>query len=159
MVWRSVGIALVVACAKERAPARPIESAPVLTTPPDAGCAKVGLWERCNLEDRLVRAGLVITLEDSLFRSDLFSIPGLRYKVGAGEDRLDLFVFASSQARERETSVLDSVAVSRRGERRAYAVPPMLVTSNNIAAVVTTMNERARERMALALSAGLPPKR
>jgi hypothetical protein len=131
--------------------------APAVTTA--SGCRLSGTWQECSVEDRLVHAGLVTKKQDTPVSSDLFSVTGIAYDVGAGEDEIQVFLYDSEAARRADTDRLDSAAVSPRGERRGYKVPPMLVTSNNLAALVFTLNPRSQERMANALSAGLPQPR
>lgn len=137
----------------------------VATTPaiatnavPDTGCPKTGSWRLCSVEDRLTRAGLVIERIPEPATHDFLSIEGVRFKVGAGEDEVQVFVYPTPEARIRDTGHLDSVTVSPRGDRRSYKVPPLLVTSANLAAIVFTLNERTSERISLALSAGLPQR-
>ena len=156
------------ACAGEKAP--PADSAgagqPASSTPPaprasaatsaDTTCHKEGLWTRCAVEDRLVRAGLVVKTSDVPARYPFLAVTGTTYGVGAGDDEVHVFLYANAAARRADTDRLDSAAVSPRGQRVSYKVPPLLVTSDNLAALVFTLNERTSERIALALSAGLP---
>jgi hypothetical protein len=79
------------------------------------------------------------------------------FGIGAGEDRIELFLWPSEDARRSALTGVDSVTVSPAGARRSYRVPPLLVTSRNLAAVIFTDNPRTSERLSLALSAGLPP--
>ena len=80
-----------------------------------------------------------------------------RYRLGAGDDELLVFVYASAAARRLVTDGLDSLSVAPKGTRGRYRVAPLLVTSNNLAAIVLSANGRQLERVSLALSAGLPP--
>lgn len=130
------------------------------STPPASGCRKEGLWTWCSIEDRMQAAGVILTREDAPPASDLFKGDGRAYKVGAGDDALHVYVYPTSEARRGDTDALDSATVSPKGTTRAYKVMPLLVTSHNLAALVFTLNERTSERLANALSAGLPqPKR
>ncbi len=155
---------LLVACRSEPPPRATdtVGSAPVVldtSVAADTGCRKVGLWQWCSVLDRLERAGVVLTPVVDAEPNDLFRGERRTFAVGAGEDRLDLWMYPSVAARIADTEQLDSATVSPRGERRAWRVPPLLVTSNNLAALVITMNERTSERLSLALSAGLPQPR
>jgi hypothetical protein len=133
--------------------------APSATAAPDTGCPKFGAWRSCSVEDRLTRAGLVIDKKDEAIRYPFFSVAGTAYGLGGGEDELQVFVYETTAQRTADTERLDSArAAPRDGERPAYRVPPLLVTSNNLAALVFTINERTSERLSLALSAGLPPR-
>lgn len=104
----------------------------------------------------MVHAGLVTTKQDVPVTSDLFSVAGAGYDVGAGDDEVQVFLYETEAARRADTDRLDSAAVAPKGEQRGYKVPPLLVTSNNLAALVFTLNPRSQERIANALSAGLP---
>ena len=127
---------------------------------PGDGCLKEGLWQWCSVLDRLERAGVVLTPRDSVPPNDLLHGQRRSFTVGAGEDELHVFLYTSDAERRQDTGAIDSATVSPKGERRAYRMRPLLVTSNNLAALVFTMNERTSERLSLALSAGLPqPKR
>lgn len=128
------------------------------TTVADTGCPKTGDWQLCSVEDRLTRAGLVIEKLSEPAERDFFAIPGTRFRLGAGEDEVEVFVYESASARKSDTEKLDSARVSPKGESRNYRVQPLLVTSANLAALIFTMNERTSERVSLALSAGLPQR-
>lgn len=142
-----------------RPSAAPDSSLAAAGAPADSGCRKEGLWAPCSVEDRLEAAGLVIERKPEPASYDFLSVPGTAYKVGAGDDELQVFLYPTEAARRTDTDRLDSATVSPRGTRRSYRVPPLLVTSNNLAAIVFTQNERSQERMSLALSAGLPQPR
>lgn len=124
----------------------------------DTSCRKVGLWTPCAVEDRLVHAGLVVNKLTAPSRYPFFSVAGIAFTIGAKSDQVEVFIYPSQTARERDTNALDSLNAAPKGQRYAYRVQPLLVTSNNLAALVFTLNERSQERMSLALSAGLPPR-
>lgn len=128
------------------------------TAVPDTGCPKTGHWRLCSVEDRLTRAGLVIERLPQPVSHDFLHVEGVRLRVGATEDEVQVFVYPTPEARIQDTGQLDSASVSPRGDRRSYPVPPLLVTSANLAAIVFTLNERTSERISLALSAGLPQR-
>lgn len=125
---------------------------------PGAGCLKEGEWTPCSVEDRLERAGLVFEVRDSAVTHSFFRVPGLAYRVGGRDDEVQVFLYPSTAERRRDTEALDSATVSPRGERVTWPAPPTLVTSNNLAAVILSLNERTIERLALALGAGLPQR-
>lgn len=153
-----------VACGRQAGDDRPSDtSAPAppaiaTTAVPDTGCPKTGNWRLCSVEDRLTRAGLVIERLPEPATHDFLHVEGVRFRVGAGEDEVQVFVYPTPDARIRDTEKLDSASVSPPGDRRSYRVPPLLVTSANLAAIVFTLNERTSERISLALSAGLPQR-
>lgn len=122
----------------------------------DAGgeCPETGLWRECSLEKRLERAGFVAARREAEVRHPFLDIPGRSY-VLAG-DELQVFIYPSAEARERDLSDLDSATVSPPGESVDWAAPPTLIVSNNLAAILIGGTSRQVERVQLALTAGLP---
>jgi hypothetical protein len=157
-----VGVVAVVACARDKAPAArdSTSNATVATQQPvgagaDTSCPKSGAWRACNVLDRLEHAGLVLTKEDAPARIPMFSVEGQTYKTT--QSTIHVFLYGDEAARRSDTDRLDSAAVAPRGGSYTWSDPAVLVTSNNLAAVVVSPNERQSERIVLALSAGLPP--
>ena len=118
------------------------------------GCPETGLWQQCNVEKRLERAGLVATPMPDTARKDFMAVPGLRYDVGRGE--LQVYLYADSVARRRDTDRLDPERAAPPGQGGGWNTRARLITSNNLAAVLLTTNETLAERVGLALGAGLP---
>lgn len=157
-----VGLVLVAACARDKAPAArdSTSGATVATqqtggTSADTSCPKSGAWQPCNVLDRLEHAGLVLTKADAPARIPMFSIEGQTYRTT--QSTIHVFLYADEAARRQDSDRLDSLAVAPRGGSYTWSDPAVLVTSNNLAAVVVSPNERQTERIVLALSAGLPP--
>lgn len=121
-----------------------------------AACPMEGLWTPCAIEDRLVHAGVVLEKQPEPAKYPFFSVPGVRYHVGSADHQLLVFVYPSAQAREQDTAALDSATAAPPGTPVSWPEPPTLVVSNNLAAVILSLNDRTVERLALALSAGLP---
>ena len=119
-----------------------------------AGCRLAGAWQRCSVVESIERAGYRLELlRDSLVRDGL-DVRGAAYRVGSAE--LQLFVFADSTAAARAAARVDAddaEAAETRGIRR----PPAVIRSNNLVALLFDNNDRLRERIRLALAAGLPP--
>lgn len=158
------GVALVAACGGEPAQgtdttaARPAPAAVADSTVAQegsgGGCPEWGRWQRCSVEQRLERAGVVLTPRAEPVRHAFLSAPGIVYENARVE--LQVFLYPSAAERGRETSALDSVAVAPAGQRIVWRWPATLVTSDNLAAIILSLNERSVERIALALGAGLP---
>ena len=119
-----------------------------------AQCPTWGLWQPCNVEERLYRAGLEITKEERPVRHDFLHVPGIVYKTARSE--VQVFIYPSAAERARDTDVLDTTAVAPPGKRVIWPLPATLVVSNNLAAIILSLNGRQSERIALALGAGLP---
>lgn len=130
----------------------PTQSAPAT----DDGCPKEGDWALCSVEDRLLHAGLVVERREEPVRHDFLSVAGIAYKVGGRDDEVQVFIYPTSAERKRESDALDSATASPKGRRVSWGAPPTLVTSNNLVAIILSLNDRTVERLALALGAGLP---
>ena len=117
------------------------------------GCPETAPWQRCSVEKRIERSGLVATASDSV-RRDYLSVPGLRYELGRGE--LFVFHYADSTARRRDTERLDPTRAAPPGQAGGWSGRATLITSDNLAAVLLTGNETLLERVQLSLGAGLP---
>ena len=106
--------------------------------------------------DRLEHAGLVVTKKSQPARVPMFSVEGITYTTT--RSTIHVFLYADRAARQRDTDRLDSVTVAPKGGAYSWSDPAVLVTSNNLAAVVVSPNERQTERIVLALGAGLPAR-
>ena len=114
----------------------------------------VGLWQACSVEDRISRAGLAVNRREEGVRHDFMSVEGLVWETSRAE--IQVFLYASEADRKKDTDMLDTVFVSPPGKRIHWRWPAQLVTSNNMAAIILSLNGRQAERIALALGAGLP---
>jgi hypothetical protein len=106
--------------------------------------------------DRLEHAGLVVTKKDEPARLPMFSVEGITYTTT--RSTIHVFLYPDQAARRRDTERIDSVTVASKGGSYMWSDPAVLVTSNNLAAVVVSPNERQAEQIVLALSAGLPAR-
>jgi hypothetical protein len=122
--------------------------------PADSTCVKVGLWSDCNVADRLERAGLIARRTDQPVRHDYLSVAGTAYRIG--NDELQVFIYPSAEARERDSMRLDSTTAAPPGARRDWPSTPTLIVSNNLLAIMLSRREQQIERVQLALTAGLP---
>jgi hypothetical protein len=156
-----VAVVAVAACARDTVPARDSTSGATAATQQtggasaDTSCPKSGAWRPCNVLDRLEHAGLVLKEDDAPARIPMFSVEGQTYKTT--QSTIHVFLYPDQAARQRDTERIDSATVAPRGGTYTWSDPAVLVTSNNLAAVVVSPNERQTERIVLALSAGLPP--
>jgi hypothetical protein len=84
-----------------------------------------------------------------------FSVPPTIYTVG--KSRLEIFLYSDSAALARDMAKLDTLSVAPTGTTPQWGdVPPVLVRSANLAAVLLSQNQRQAERLSLALTAGPP---
>ena len=157
---------LALACGGDRAPAKAAETkAPetvvaesTLAAMPRPGgtCPTYGLWQACNVEDRISRAGLAVNRREKGVHHDFMSVDGLVWETSRAE--IQVFLYASEADRKKDTDQLDTVFVAPPGKRIMWRWPAQLVTSNNMAAIILSLNGRQAERIALALGAGLPAR-
>jgi hypothetical protein len=111
-----------------------------------------------TVENRLERAGLVPRRSDTPVRVPFLSVPGVSLTLGRSE--LQVFVYPDSEARRRDVARLDPMTFAPPGARAPWSIPPALIVSNNLAAVLLSQDERQIERVQDALTAGLPaPKK
>jgi len=84
----------------------------------------------------------------------VFGVAGTTYALGPAE--LSVYLFRSAKERATATTEIDTVLVARRGSASPWSMPPTLITSNNLAAVLLSDNGRLIERVQNAITAGLP---
>jgi len=163
--WVYAAIVVAAACARDTPPpASDSGSAPAALSEGtgrsgDTSCAKSGAWQPCSVLDRLEHAGLVLKQQPAPARIPLFSVDGITYETNRAT--IHVFLYPDQATRRRDTDQLDSATVAPQGGGGVYAWsdPAVLVTSNNLAAVIVSPNERQTERIVLALGAGLPAAR
>ena len=155
----------IVACGEKAPPRSEAPKAAAVATAestlaamPSAGgaCPTWGLWQACSVEDRISRAGLAVNRKDKGVKHDFMSVEGLVWETSRAE--IQVFLYASEADRKKDTDMLDTVFVAPQGKRIMWRWPAQLVTSNNMAAIILSLNGRQAERLALALGAGLPSK-
>jgi hypothetical protein len=162
--WGTVCLAL--ACGGDRAPSKAAqtkapetaiaESALAAMPTPGGTCPAFGLWQACSVEDRISRAGLAVNRREKGVHHDFMSVDGLVWETSRAE--IQVFLYASEADRKKDTDQLDTVFVAPPGKRIMWRWPAQLVTSNNMAAIILSLNGRQAERIALALGAGLPAR-
>jgi hypothetical protein len=124
------------------------------STPATTGCVSEGDWQSCSIEKRLTDAGFV-PIKKGPAPTGIFPVEGTSYTLGNAE--LHVYVFSSAKAREQAIAAIDTATVSRRGATpQTWPIPPTLIVSNNLAAVLISDNARQVERVQNAIRAGLP---
>jgi hypothetical protein len=151
----------VASCAKETQPLADSAVAPATPAAPtaaaaDTSCPEFGAWRECSVLERLEDAGLVVKREPNPVQLSLFSVPGILFTTSRAN--IHVFLYPDNASRLRDTEQLDSATVAPRNGTYSWPDPAVLVTSNNLAAVVVSPNERQAERIVLALGAGLPSR-
>lgn len=113
-----------------------------------------GRWNEAQLTRRLVNAGLAPRADDSLPSHPKLPVAPVGLRVGKAH--LLAWIFADSSARSRVSSTIDTLTAIPKGQANPFAEPPMFVVQNNLIAVLVGGSDRQRERVRLAIEAGLP---
>lgn len=66
------------------------------------------------------------------------------------------WIYTDSAARAKAGAAIDTTAAYAGDRANAWSAPPLFVVNNNVVAVVIGGTDRARERIRLAIEAGLP---
>ncbi len=121
-----------------------------------SACPANGKWALCSIEKRLQRAGLVARRDsaDTTMRAG-FTVKPAAYALGR-DSHVDIFIYRDEAALAADISKLDILRVAPTGKRGAWATPPTLIRSANLAAVLVTKDAREADRVALAITAGAP---
>jgi hypothetical protein len=117
-----------------------------------------GRWDLDLVAERLVRAGVNPRATDTLPPlPDFLGAPQMgRFRIGRGIDLL-VFIYPDSVARRAVTDALDPEKAAPPGQVSPFGLTPLMITSANLLAVLGGGSSTQRERVQLALEAGLPP--
>lgn len=119
-------------------------------------CPHDGKWALCSIERRLKQSGYVVKRveQDTITRAG-FSVKPTVYTLG--RSRVEIFLYRDSAAVARDVAKLDSLTVGPAGKPSQWGdVPPALIRSANIAAVILSESAVQTERIMLAITAGPP---
>lgn len=131
-------------------------TAAALPRPGNPDCPSDGRWAECSVLYRLVRAGTAPKL-DSTAKVEEQSLHGDSFVVKIGlMAKLEVFIYPDSSTRIADekhldrTQFVDDIAPQTMRRERT------LIESANMIALLTSLNERQRERVGDALGAGPP---
>ena len=116
--------------------------------------ASTGRWDRAQLTERLVNAGLAPRADDSLPSHPKLPVDPVALRVGKAH--LLAWIFSDSAARRKVSATMDTLTAIPKGQPNAFAEPPMFLVQNNLIAILVGGSDRQRERVRLAIEAGLP---
>lgn len=121
-----------------------------------SACPHDGKWALCSIEKRLRQSGFVVKRVDGDTAHRIgFSVKPAVYTLG--QSRLEIFLYSDSAALAKDVAKLDTLTAGPVGSPSQWGeVPPMLIRSANLAAVLLSTNPRQAERVSLALTAGPP---
>jgi hypothetical protein len=117
-----------------------------------------GLWDLDRVSERLVRAGVNPRASDTVpeVPSFLGTPAAGRFRMGRTLD-LMVYLYPDSLARRRAAAALHPALVTPPGAIVPWGPDPLLIQSVNLLAILTGGSSAQRERIQLALEAGLPP--
>ncbi|MEX2181286.1 MAG: hypothetical protein WD771_04545 [Gemmatimonadaceae bacterium] len=141
--------------AREQQAARAAMEQAAATATRAAATPSTGLWTEEHLVERLVRAGVAPRrVAEAAPGPEWMQVPRLLFLAGGGE--VHAWIYPDSVARRAVTDRLEPLTGAPRGEISPYAPPFLLVSQNNLAAIIVRGRVSNHDRIALALQAGLP---
>jgi hypothetical protein len=131
-------------------------AAPRFITPGDVRCPATGEWAKCSVLYSLERAGVAPRL-DSTAKVKEDALHGESFVVDVGRiAKLEVFLYADSAARIADARALDRTQFVNGTAPQTIRRERTLIENGNLVALLTSINERQRERVSDALSAGAP---
>jgi hypothetical protein len=135
----------------------PSPSAGTVGQPGNPACPATGLWSQCAIVERLDRSGLAPRV-DSTVQAEEPPLTAKGFFVHVGRADLEVFLYESQGARERDQARLDSTRYVQYTQPPTMAQQPTLIASANVLAILHSMNSHQRERVGDAITAGAPAK-
>ena len=131
-------------------------STAVIPAPGSPDCPATGKWARCSLLYRLERSGIAPRV-DSSGKPSVIVLSGEATVVKFGLNSvLDLYVYPDSAARVADDAKLDKKQFVTATAPQTIRREQTLIENNNVIAVLTSINDRLRERVSDAITAGAP---
>lgn len=119
-----------------------------------SACPRTGRWARCHLIKRLELAGLAADTSHEGVTEPPLTVDGTELRVRNAT--MELYFYPDRAARERDQARLDRSRYLEADQPPEPRHKPTLVTSENLLVVLDTRNQRQRERITLAITAGPP---
>jgi len=148
------------ACEKPANEARSVETksapVPVAVMPGDPRCPATGLWAECSVLYRLERSGLAPHVDSTGTASEkLLTGRALLITFGTSS-RLEVFLYSDSAARIADAAKLDRTALVGATQQQTLRRERTLIENANLVGLLSSINDRLRERVSDALTAGAP---
>ena len=129
---------------------------PVAANPGDARCPATGLWAECSVLYRLDRSGLAPHVDSTGTASEK-SLTGRPLLIKFGTtSRLEIFLYADSAARIADAARLDRTTLVGATGQQTLRRERTLIENANLIGLLSSINDRLRERVSDALTAGAP---
>lgn len=124
--------------------------------PGSSDCPATGLWAKCSVLYRLDRSGIAPHL-DSTAKVEEKALTGRSFVVKIGQNaRLEVFLYPDSAARMADGAKLDRRQFVNATAPQTINRERTLIENGNLIGLLTSLNERLRERASDALTAGAP---
>jgi hypothetical protein len=157
----SAAVFALAACDKTAKESRSAETtsappAPTAVTPGDPRCPATGLWAECSVLYRLERSGVAPHV-DSTGKPEEKALTGRPLLVKFGTtSRLEVFFYADSLARIADVKKLDPKTLVSATGQQTLRRERTLIENGNLIGLLSSINDRLRERVSDALTAGAP---
>jgi hypothetical protein len=154
-------LVLIASCSKagDAPPPRDTTTAPRVeagAAPGDPKCPATGMWADCSLLYRLERAGLAPKV-DSTTKPEEKLLTGRAMVIKIGTlARLEAFLYSDSVARVADGKKLDRSTLVGGTSPQSMKRERTLIENANLIGLLTSINDRQRERVSDALLAGPP---
>lgn len=144
---------------QQQAAAKPDSAVPIPmlgAAPGSPNCPATGLWDQCSVLYRLDRSGIAPHV-DSTGKIEEKALTGKAFAVKFGANsRLEVFLYADSAARIADGAKLDRTKLVGGTAAQTMNRERTLIENGNLIGLLTSLNDRLRERVSDALSAGAP---
>jgi len=138
------------------APKDSLVATAVATAPGSPDCPATGKWARCSLLYRLERSGIAPRV-DSSAKPSVIVLSGEPIVVKFGVNSvLDLYIYPDSAARAADDAKLDKTQFVGATAPQTIRREQTLIENNNVIGILTSINDRLRERVSDAITAGAP---
>jgi len=123
---------------------------PTAGAPRDTAAPQGATWNLEMVEGQLREAGFTVNRDRTPVNLPYMSVPGTALDLG-GSVTVQVYLYGDAAARGVDTDKLDASRAAPPGTPGSWRAPATLVTDNNMAAIVVTADQTARNRIASAL--------
>jgi hypothetical protein len=123
---------------------------PTAGAPGDTAAPQGATWNLEMAEGQLRESGFSVNRDRTPVRVPFMSVPGTAIDLGGGTS-VQIYLYGDAAARGLDTDKLDPARAAPRSGPVPWRSPALLVTDNNMAAIVLTSDQSARARIAEAL--------